>query len=72
MCVTHNRLGLDAANWRSTRSLGRSTVSSVMVVRLNLPRRTPTSPRLLIRRATRSRPTSIPSRLRCFQAFFAP
>lgn len=51
-----------AVNFRSTKSLGRVAVTSLIVVRLGLPRTTPRKPRSSIRRSIVQRATRIPSR----------
>ena len=70
--ATHKRLGAGAVNWRLTRSAGRWSGSAGMVVRRGLPRTTPQMPSWRMSRATRSRPTAMPSRASCRQIFSAP
>ncbi len=73
MSATHRRLGADAEKLRLTRSPGRSElVSGVVVIVLCPPRTTPRRPCSRMSRATRSRPTSKPSRTSCHHSFSAP
>jgi ABC-type dipeptide/oligopeptide/nickel transport system permease component len=71
--ATHSWFGRVAVNWRVTRSGGRVTTASGMVVRRNArPRTAPTSPSRRISRATVQRATATPSRSSCFQIFRTP
>ena len=72
MSATHSRLGATAVKLRSTKSPGRSAWAAGIVVRLPFPRMTPASPRARISRATRSRPTSQPSRRSCRHTLSTP
>ncbi len=72
MSATHRRLGAGALNLRSTRSPGRSAVSSGQVVRRFLPRLTPEMPALRMTEATWSRPTSMPLRRAALWSLRAP
>ena len=73
MSATHSRFGAGAANWRSTRSAGRSKswFESVVTVQV-LPRRLPTKPMSRINRSTVQRATRMPSALSWAQILAAP
>lgn len=60
-------LGAGALNRRSTRSSGRGTILSLMVVRTGLPRITPAKPIARINRATVQRAMSNHSCRNCRQ-----
>lgn len=70
--LSHRAFGRGAPNIGLTRSGGRAAVLSSLVLHLTLPRTTPQMPSSRMSRATRSRPTSWPSRWSCFQRLRAP
>lgn len=63
MSATHSRFGAAAVNCRLTKSAGRWSAVSVMVVNTGLPRCTPRNPALRIKRRVCSRPTTQPRRV---------
>jgi hypothetical protein len=72
MSATQSWFGREARKFRSTRSAGRSTMASEVVVTLKAPLRTPLSPDALMRRSTVLRATGIPSRQSCNHTLRAP
>ena len=64
MSATHKRFGIEALNWRLTRSAGWAAAGSVMVMVMNtdFPRYTPRSPAFFISRRVCSGPRTQPLR----------
>jgi hypothetical protein len=72
MSATHKRFGIEALNWRLTRSAGRAAAGLVMVVNTGLPRCTPRRPALRINRRVCSLPSIQPRRVIAACIFLTP